>query len=268
MNPPSVHLDNVSVTYRARRGAPPVRALDGVSLVVEGGSTLAVVGRSGAGKTTIARLLFGLTRPSEGTVSVLGTDVGTASRREIRKLRHRMHMVFQDPHQSIHPGFVIERAITEPLSIAGGHPKPARREAAVRALTDVGLTPPESFLARDPASLSGGQRQRVALARALVARPEVIVADEPASMLDASLRLSILELLEELRERHRAAMIYITHDLAMARHVADQIVVVDGGRVVEHGPTDAVLRNPAEPATRQLIAAVRSMTSRPGRRGE
>jgi ABC-type glutathione transport system ATPase component len=260
MTGPPVVLQDVTVTYRPRRQARPVVALDGVSLVAERGSTVALVGRSGAGKTTIARLLFGLARPSSGLVRVLDTDVSTAGSATIRALRRRMHMVFQDPYQSIHHGFTVGEVVSEPLVIAGKTSKAERATATRQALEDVGLTPASSYVDRLPATLSGGQRQRVALARALVAGPEVIVADEPASMLDASLRVSILELLRDLRDRHDAALIYITHDLAMARHISDEIVVMDDGRVAEHGATEQVLAAPTSAATRELMAAARAMT--------
>lgn len=250
-----LQFDDVRVSYGASRRTTGVDALDGVSLTIESGERVAIVGRSGAGKSTIAKLACGLTKPSAGSVSVFGDDLALASRGELRRLRHRMHLVFQDPYQSLHPGMSVGGLVTEPLAIAGRRARSA--SVVADALESVGLTPAENFIERAPSTLSGGQRQRVAIARALVSRPELILADEPTSMLDASLRATIANLLLELQAEKDAALIFITHDLALARQVADRIVVLSEGQIVEDRPTEELLSEPEHPETRKLLAAAR-----------
>ena len=171
----AVKFDGVRVSYGARRRSAGVDALTDVSLTIEAGERVAVVGRSGAGKSTIAKLACGLAKPSAGSVSIFGTDLSRASRRELRQLRHRMHLVFQDPYQSLHPGLRVGSLVNEPLAIAGR----TDTSAVPDALARVGLTPPSQFMDRLPATLSGGQRQRVAIARAFVARPKLISLTNP-----------------------------------------------------------------------------------------
>lgn len=251
----ALKLEDVRVTYRGRRRGDDVDALSEINLTIDQGERVAVVGRSGAGKSTIAKLACGLSKPSSGSVSVFGTDLSQASRRETRHLRHRMHLVFQDPYQSLHPGLRVRDLVSEPLAIASR--LDAASTAISAALSQVGLTPPEQFMDRTPTTLSGGQRQRVAIARALVARPQLILADEPTSMLDASLRATIAAMLLDLQAERNAAMVFITHDLALARQVADRIVVLSGGRVVEDRPTEDLLFDPEHPETRELLSAAR-----------
>ncbi|NOX29636.1 MAG: ATP-binding cassette domain-containing protein [Actinobacteria bacterium] len=251
----ALKFDDVCVSYGASRRNAGVDALMNVNLTIDSGERVAVVGRSGAGKSTIAKLACGLTKPSSGCVSVFGTDASRASRRELRRLRHRMHLVFQDPYQSLHPGLRVGDLVKEPLLITGRGR--TTKSAVPDALARVGLTPPSQFMDRAPATLSGGQRQRVAIARALVARPELILADEPTSMLDASLRATIANLLLELQAEQNAALIFITHDLALARQVANRIVVLSEGRVVEDRPTEELLSDPEHVETRKLLAAAR-----------
>jgi len=252
-----VQMTAVTLTYR-RRGRDPVHALRDVDLEVAAGERLAVVGRSGAGKSTLARVLLGMEQPTAGTVRVLGKDVAGLRGRRLRDLRQRMHLVFQDPYDSLHPGMAVEQAVAEPLAISGVA-RGQRRARVVRALEEVGLTPAETFLPRVPSSLSGGQRQRVAMARAVVAEPELVIADEPTSMLDASLRTTVIDLLLALQRDHGTALVFITHDLAVARHVADRVAVVDDGQLVEHGPVQQLLAAPAHPASRLLVDAVRAL---------
>ncbi len=239
---------------RRRNRSAAVAALTGVRLTINAGERVALVGRSGAGKSTIARLACGLTVPSAGTVTALGVNVGAASPRELRALRRRMHLVFQDPYQSLHPGLRIRDIVGEPLKIADRVDEDAIRAA----LSAVGLTPAGHFMDRRPGSLSGGQRQRVAIARALVAQPKLILADEPTSMLDASLRATITDLLLELQQEQNAALLFITHDLALARHVADRIIVLADGRVAEDAPTETLLANPQHEETHRLLTAART----------
>ncbi|MBW3644832.1 MAG: dipeptide/oligopeptide/nickel ABC transporter ATP-binding protein [Actinobacteria bacterium] len=253
---PLLELTGVRVAFD-QKGAPGgTLALDGVDLTVHRREIVALVGPSGAGKTTLARTILGMVRPEAGEVTFDGQPLTGLSQRRLRHLRRRMHLVFQDPYSSLHPGRRVEWLVAEPLAIAGT-PRHERSAAVTEALAEVGLTPVETFRRRHPHQLSGGQRQRVALARAIVARPDLVVADEPASMLDASLRAVILELVKRLRDRHGATVVFITHDLALARHVADRIVVVVGGRIVEDGPADEVVFRPRHEATVELLDASR-----------
>ncbi len=253
---PVLEMKDVGVTFRSRR-KPPVVATADVSFSMNRGERLALVGRSGAGKSTVAKVALGLVAPTTGTVSVDGQDLSTVSRRELRKLRRRVHMIFQNPYQSLHPGMTVERLVGESLAIERV-PASARAELVNGALVEVGL--PIELGRRYPDALSGGQRQRVALARALVAKPELVVADEPTSMLDASLRGVMIELLSRLQEANNTAILYITHDLAMARYVGDTIAVMDAGRIVEMGPGETIIGDPAHPATKALLAAVTRQT--------
>lgn len=251
---PLLELSGVGVAFDQKRGG--TRALDGVDLVVSRREIVALVGPSGAGKTTIARTVLGMVRPDAGEIVFDGQSLIGMSRRRLRRLRRRMHLVYQDPYSSLHPGRRVEWLVGEPLVIAGAD-RQERSAAVAQALAEVGLTPVETFRRRYPHQLSGGQRQRVALARAIVARPDLVVADEPASMLDASLRAVILELVKRLRDHHGATVLFITHDLALARHVADRIVVVTGGRIVEDGPADEVVFHPRHEKTIELLDASR-----------
>lgn len=253
-----VSMTGVSRTFvgsrRPGRASEVVRAVDDVSLQVAAGEVLGIVGESGAGKSTIARLILGLEQPDEGQTRFLGQDLWAGSAEDRRRLRRRIHLVFQDPYQSLHPGMRVRELVAEPLMIAGV--KSDEATPAVRvALEETGMGPADTFLSRYPHELSGGQRQRVALARAIVGGPELIVADEPTSMLDASLCAGILELLLGIRERHNTAIVYITHNLAVARYVCDRIMVMKSGRVVEHGDADQVIDHPRDPYTQLLIAA-------------
>ena len=253
----SLRLRHVDVLFGPLRG-PPVVALREVSLAVEQGERVAIVGRSGAGKSTIARLAVGLVEPTAGSVEVLGqplAGLGTAAR---RALRRRVQIVFQDPYQSLHPGLAVRRTVAEPLAVAGIE-RARHHQTVAAALEDLGLQPAEQFLDRFPASLSGGQRQRVAIARAFVAHPELILADEPTSMLDASLRGTVAELLGGLQRSLEATLVFITHDLALARYVADRVVVLAGGQIVEDRPTEELLADPHHPETRRLLAAARRL---------
>ena len=249
---PVLEMRDMGVTFRGRR-KPPVVAASDVSFSMRRGERLALVGRSGVGKSTIAKVALGLVAPTRGTVRVGGQDLSTVSRRDLRSLRRRIHMIFQNPYQSLHPGMTVERLIGESLVIERV-PASKRVELVERALVEVGL--PIEIGTRYPDALSGGQRQRVALARALVAKPELVVADEPTSMLDASLSGVMIELLSRMQEVNNTAILYITHDLALARYVGDTIAVMDAGRIVEMGPGETIIGDPTHPATKALLAAV------------
>ncbi len=234
-----------------------VKAVDGVSLFVKRGEVLALVGESGSGKTTTGRLILRLADLTAGTVRYKGKDISKLSSRQLKPLRREMQIVFQDPFESLDPRMLIKDIVAEPIRIQ----KVARGEEEVeervkQILREVELVPPEEFMLRFPHELSGGQRQRVAIARAFVLDPDFVVADEPVSMLDVSIRAEILNLMLALVQKRGASFLYITHDLALARHVCDRIAVMYLGRIVELGGTDAVVRGPLHPYTQALISAV------------
>jgi ABC-type glutathione transport system ATPase component len=230
-----------------------VTALDDVSLAVGQEEIVALVGESGSGKSTLGRAVVGLERLDAGEARFAGAEYSRLSERRLRRLRRQMHLVLQDPYQSLHPGMRVRAAVAEPLEIAGtGGPRSPR---VGEALEEVGLAPAAAFLDRYPHQLSGGQRQRVVLARALVGRPRLVVADEPTSMVDATLRGTIVELIRALRDHHGIAFLVITHDLDMAAAVSEQVAVMQQGRLVECGPTPAVFTSPAHPYTRMLLGA-------------
>jgi len=239
-----------------------VRAVDGVSFDVKRGETLALVGESGCGKTTTGRLVLRLLEPDEGEIIFDGVDITHMSMKELRPFRRRMQMIYQDPYASLNPRKPIGEAIAEPLIVHGLAEKEEAKEQAMKMLERVGLTPAEDFYDRIPSQLSGGQRQRVVIARAMILKPEFVVADEPVSMIDVSMRASILELLKGFQEEYGLAMIFITHDLSVARLVADKIAVMYLGKIIEYGPVDKVLRDPRHPYTAALATAAPSITMR------
>jgi len=255
-------LQGVSKSFGSRRRSQAeIRAVDDVSLAVEEGEVVALVGESGAGKSTLARLILGLEQPDAGTVRFEGLDLAALSRRQLRKARQRMHLVLQDPYQSLHPGMRVSSLVAEPLTLRGLS-RTDRAEPVREAVEQVALHPAEAFCRRFPHQLSGGQRQRVALARALVAKPKLVIADEPTSMLDASLCAGILELILGIRDRFGTAFVYITHDLALARWVSDRMVVMRDGKIVEVGASDDVVNSPRNDYTKLLLAASEGDTDR------
>ncbi|MEO5679744.1 MAG: dipeptide/oligopeptide/nickel ABC transporter ATP-binding protein [Acidimicrobiales bacterium] len=252
-----LELEGVSKSFasrRAQRSRSAIRAVDDVSLTVEAGEIVALVGESGAGKSTLARLILGLEKPDAGIVRFDGTDLASLSRHQLRLARQKMHLVLQDPYQSLHPGMRVEQLVGEPLALRGVG-RAERADAVLRAIEGVALRPAADFGRRFPHQLSGGQRQRVALARALVAEPKLVIADEPTSMLDASLCAGILELILGIRDTFGTAFVYITHDLALARWVSDRMVVMRAGKIVEVGTSDDVVHRPSTDYTRLLLAA-------------
>ncbi|GAB3585764.1 ABC transporter ATP-binding protein [Leifsonia lichenia] len=253
----AIVVDGVSKVYPApRRGESEVTAVDTVSFTLEPGQSLALVGASGSGKSTIAKLLTGVEKPTSGTVRFGDADVAKLNRRGIRDLHKNVQMVFQDPYAALNPLHTVEYALTRPVvNFTGLRGKDARHRV-LELLETVGLTPVEQFASKLPHQLSGGQRQRVVIARALASDPQVLIADEPVSMLDVTLRAGVLALLEDLRERWGVSLLYITHDLLSARLVTDDIMVLNSGRVVERGRTADVLRHPSDPYTIELLDAV------------
>ena len=255
-------LQTVGLTRHFRVGSLLSRrylhAVDDVNLTIGGGQVVALVGESGSGKSTIARLLALIYRPTAGEIFFKGQRLSERrSRRDVLEYHGRVPMVFQDPYSSLNPVYPASHALMRALKLHQPElSHPARRRAAEEILASVGLTPPATFLTKYPHELSGGQRQRIGFAVALACSPELILADEPVSMLDVSVRIGILNLMAELRRLKSVSILYITHDIASARYVADQLLVMYAGHVVESGPAEDVLAHPKHPYTQLLLSAV------------
>jgi peptide/nickel transport system ATP-binding protein len=240
----------------ARKPRQVVRAVDGVSFSLARGELLALVGESGCGKTTTAQTVLRLVEPMRGRIAFDGGEITKLGQRDLRSLRRRMQIVYQDPYESLDPRLTVRAAVEEPLRIHAVGGSKAQRDERVRdALGRVELTPQELFLDRYPHELSGGQRQRVAIAAAIVLDPDLLVADEPVSMLDVSVRAGVLSLLDRLREGGLGVLM-ITHDLSTAARFADRIAVMYLGRIVEEGPAAEVVGNPQHPYTKALLSVV------------
>jgi peptide/nickel transport system ATP-binding protein len=232
-----------------------VRAIDGVDLDIASGETVGMVGESGCGKSTFARLIVRIHEPTAGSIVFAGTDLAKASAAEIRPLRRRMQMVFQDPYASLNPRMTIGDILSEPLQFHGlTRTAPETRTRVQELLSSVGLNP--RMISRYPHEFSGGQRQRISIARALALEPEFIVADEPISSLDVNIQAQIINLLIDLQERLRLTYLFIAHDLAVVRHISDRIVVLYLGKVAEIAPAHELFAAPLHPYTRYLISAV------------
>jgi oligopeptide/dipeptide ABC transporter ATP-binding protein len=261
-----------SVPAAARRQPPPLLvALDEVSLALDRKETLGIVGESGSGKSTLAHCLVRLVEPDRGEVRLDGVDVLTADRNELRRVRRRIQLVYQDPYSSLNPRLTVGAAIGEPARVHDLVDRSAQAAFVAELLERVGLSPADAH--RRPRQLSGGQRQRVAIARALAVRPEILVADEPVSALDVSIQAQILGVFEQLTNELDLAMILISHDLAIIAHLAERVAVMYLGRIVETGPTRELFANPRHPYTAALIAAHprigrRAERRRPALRGE
>jgi peptide/nickel transport system ATP-binding protein len=234
-----------------------VHAVDDVDLKLHRGEVIALVGESGCGKSTLSLTLMGLEEATEGSIIFEGVDITHASNQERKKFRQRIQMIFQDPYESLNPTQTIEEIVTEPLIVHGLTPKQAeRRERVRRAMEDSGLKPAEDYLHRFPHQLSGGQRQRVVIASALVLEPHLLLADEPVSMLDVSIRAEIINLLADLRESRGISVIFITHDLGTVGYFADRVAVMYLGRIVEFGKMKDVLEDPQHPYTKALLSVI------------
>jgi peptide/nickel transport system ATP-binding protein len=234
-----------------------LHAADDVSFELRPGTITALVGESGSGKTTVANLIARLHEPTAGSVLFEDADVSRARRRrDLLRYRSQVQLIFQDPFGSLNPVKTIRHHIERPLRIHRIVPRGQVEERVYDLLRTVGLLPPEHVAAKYPYELSGGQRQRVAIARALAVEPKVVLADEPTSMLDVSIRIGILNLMLKLKEERGLAFLYVTHDLASARYIADEMLVMYAGQIVERGPTEEVLQNPLHPYTRLLLSAV------------
>jgi oligopeptide transport system ATP-binding protein len=250
-----LQVENLVKRYRAVGTAAPVRAVDGISFTVARGETLGVAGESGCGKSTTARLLVRLEDPTEGRILLDGRDVTHLRGRELRALRRRIQLVFQDPYASLDPRLTVEQALAEVLRVHRIGPTGAARRRRVGELLDmVGL--PGQVAGRHPHQLSGGQRQRVGIARALAVEPDVLVLDEPVSALDVSVRAEVVNLLTRLRADLGLTYVFISHDLGMVRHMSDRVAVMYLGRIVELGPWQRVSDEPLHPYSRSLQEAV------------
>ncbi|HEY6737722.1 MAG TPA: ABC transporter ATP-binding protein [Actinopolymorphaceae bacterium] len=240
-------------------GGEVVKAVDGVSFELRKGEVLGLVGESGSGKTTLGRALLGLVRPTRGSIRHRGTDLGKLPERALRPIRRKLQMVFQDPSAALNPSMDIETAVGDPLRIHGfGRTRAARRDKVAAALERVGLSPVERYLSKYPSDLSGGQKQRAVFARATILDPELLVADEPISMLDMSVRAKILELMLDLKRELDLTYVYITHDLATAKFLCDRVAIMYLGRIVELGETAEIFADPKHPYTKALLGAVPS----------
>ncbi|KAA9085326.1 ABC transporter ATP-binding protein [Microbacterium radiodurans] len=248
----TLEFDGVTKIYNVR-GAGQIRALDDVTFTLSSGQTIGLVGQSGSGKSTIAKILTQLETPTSGQVRLDGVPIPRRGA-GLRAYRQQLRMVFQDPFASLNPYHSIRHHIERPLRLDKVVPKNELDDEVRRLLERVRLQP-DSVIDRRPHELSGGQRQRVAIARALASRPRLLVADEPVSMLDVSIRLGVLNLLADLQREEGLGVLYITHDLATARHFSDEILVLNQGRVVETGTADDVILRPQNPYTRELRAA-------------
>ena len=255
---PQLEVRDLVKHYTARsllgRAAPPVRAVDGVSFTLGRGETLGLVGESGCGKTTVGRTIIRLQEPTSGRALLDGTDIFTLGPDALRAFRRRVQMIFQDPYGSLNPRMMVGDAIAEGMEIHRIGTRPQRRSRVATLLEEVGLD--ASYATRYPHEFSGGQRQRIGIARALAVEPELIICDEPVSSLDVSVQAQVLNLLTDLQRARRLSYLFIAHDLAVVRQVADRIAVMYLGRIVETGAADKVLGAPRHPYTVALRSAV------------
>ncbi|TFH47062.1 MAG: dipeptide ABC transporter ATP-binding protein [Lysobacterales bacterium] len=248
---------NLSRYYKVRSGlfskAATLRALDGISFLLNTAKTLAVVGESGCGKSTLARQLTLIERPTTGELYIEGNAISTATRTEIRSTRRKVQMVFQDPFGSLNPRKKVGTILEEPLVVNTSQSRAERAARSRAMMARVGLRP--EHYSRYPHMFSGGQRQRIAVARALMLNPSVVVADEPVSALDVSIQAQVLNLLMDLQDEFRLAYVFISHDLSVVRHIADEVMVMYLGRPVEQGAAEAIFTAPRHPYTRALLAS-------------
>ncbi|MEE8542050.1 MAG: oligopeptide/dipeptide ABC transporter ATP-binding protein, partial [Desulfobacterales bacterium] len=261
-NPQTViRLEDVTKIYKSKqaffkRAEKKIVALNQISLDIKKGEIFGLIGESGSGKTTAGRLIVKLEDPTAGKIFLGNSEIISLKGKSLQDFRSRVQIIFQDPYQSLNPQLSIYDTVSEPLTIHKIGDTESRQETVREAMHAVGLSPPEDFLARFPHQMSGGQRQRVAIARAVILKPEFIVADEPTSMLDASISIQIFNILLELRQKIGATLLFISHSLAAARYLCDRIAVVYRGNLVEMGPGEDVIQNPKHPYTQALIDAL------------
>jgi len=265
LNKPLVEVFNLKKYFLVRRSILDIikrksqkylKAVDGVSFKILEGEIFCLAGESGCGKTTTGRTILRLIEPTAGKILFNGENILEYDENRIKAFRRKAQIIFQDPYESVNPRMTIYDIVEEPLRIHKIGNKEERMEMVHKMLEEVELKPPESFLYRFPHELSGGQRQRVAIARALILNPLFIVADEPVSMLDMSIRAEILNLMLSLKDRHNLTYLFITHDLAVAKYICDRIAIMYLGKIVELGDIEEVIDNPLHPYTRALISAV------------
>ena len=252
-----LNAKNLTRYYSVSRGAfretSILKAVDGASFTLERGKTLAVVGESGCGKSTLARLVTMIELPTSGTLNIVGHEIVGATAETLRGLRPKVQIVFQNPYGSLNPRQKIGSILEEPLLVNTKIPKAERMERARAMMKSVGLRP--EHYDRYPHMFSGGQRQRIAIARALMLDPEILVLDEPVSALDISIQAQVLNILADVQEKHNLAYLFISHDLSVVKHIADEVMVMYLGRVVEQGTRDSIFKNPQHPYTKALLSA-------------
>ncbi len=263
---PLLEVTDLVTQYPVRRGLIDaarrvprmhVHAVDGVSFSLGRGEMMALVGESGCGKTSTVQTILGMVKPAGGAIRLNGTDIAGLPERQMRPLRRKVQMIYQDPYESLDPRFRVRQTVEEPMLVHGiGRSQADRLDLIVKALEQAGLTPADMYLDRYPHELSGGQRQRVAIAASLVLGPDLLLADEPVSMLDVSVRAGVLALLDGLRRTANMGILMITHDLSTAAHFADKIAVMYLGRIVEQGAAGEVVHNPQHPYTKALLSVV------------
>lgn len=255
---PLITAQQITRDYPTKReslfaASPPFRAVDHVDITVYPGQTMGLVGESGCGKSTLARMLLALDNPTSGSIRFNDIELTTATSQELQTARRNIQVVFQDPFSSFNPRHKVERLVAEPLYLEPGLTSDIKRDRVITALEEVGLE--ASALDKYPHQFSGGQRQRLAIARALITRPKLIVADEPVSALDVSIRAQVLDLLTQLREKLGIAYIFISHDLSVVKALCDEVLVMDSGRIVEHGIASEIFDNPQSEAAKMLVDA-------------
>jgi oligopeptide transport system ATP-binding protein len=251
---PLIRIDHLRTWFSPTTGAEPVKAVDDVSLEIHRGEVLGLVGESGSGKSTLGRSILRLVPITDGHITFEGTELSALEGRSLKQFRHRMQMIFQDPYASLNPRMTVYDTLAEPLLLHGLVNR-SNLDQAIRELMDnVGLA--RAFVRKYPHEFSGGQRQRIAIGRALATRPEFIVADEPVSALDVTIQAQILDLLADLTKEYGLTMLFISHDLAVIRQIADRIAVMYHGKLVEEGSTQQVFDSPQQDYTRSLLAAI------------